>query len=258
MPVIEEKITKEIIKLQERMGYRFKDDSILIKSLTHRSYYTNNPTPAKRRHNERLEFLGDSVLGLVVSEYLFSEFPKLREGPLTKMKSFIVSKRQLYEIGKKLRVEKAMLLSTEERARTKKYISVIADCVEALIAAIYLDGGIEAAKSFILGSMAPMLDDIDIEDLVFDDFKSVVQQMVQKEYQALPDYQVLRAKGPEHSKTFIVQLSIKGEVISRGSGSSKKQAEQRAAQKAYKILRKRFKKLWKMRTYLDRFKKSVK
>ncbi len=256
MVMADEKILKEIKKFQERISYKFKDDSLLIKALTHRSYLNKGESYRKKKHNERLEFLGDSVLGLVITEYLFLNYPKLREGPMTKIKSFIVSKQQLYELGRRLKMEKFMFISTDERSRSRKHHAIVADCVEAVIAAIYLDGGLDEARAFILENFDAFLHDLNLDDLIFNDFKSIVQQIVQKEYQELPIYTVMKEKGPEHNKTFVVQLSVNGNVLSRGSGSSKKRAEQKAAQKAYKILRKRARPKKKVTSYLSVFKKN--
>lgn len=258
MPTADDRTLKEIAKLEKRISYIFKDKDLLIKALTHRSYSNKNDSFRRKRHNERLEFLGDSVLGLVITEYLFRQFPNLREGPMTKIKSYIVSKVQLSEMGRRLKMEKIMFLSADERARSKKHGAIVADCVEALIGALYLDGGLPPAQDFILDNFRSAFDTLDLDNLVFNDFKSIVQQIVQKEHQVLPEYRVIKEKGPEHNKTFLIQLSIGDEVISRGSGASKKQAEQKAAQKAYKILTKRMKSMKKMQSYLSKLKRAQK
>jgi ribonuclease-3 len=246
----------ELGNLQQRIGYKFSDQSLLKTSLTHKSSLSVEEAQNIASHYERLEFLGDSVLGFVISEYLYKKFPTMREGPMTKIKSFIVSRDRLAEIGRILRLERIMYMSEDERKRTKKHSSVISNTVEAIIGAVYLDGGMENARIFILAAFKDLIEKLNIEDLIFEDYKSIVQEIVQKQRQILPEYKIIKEKGPEHNKTFVVQLSIEGDAISRGSGPSKKRAEQRAAQKAYKILSGRWKTFRRMRRYLDRLKKS--
>lgn len=238
------------------MGYFFKDRNLLVSSVTHKSSLSMEEAHNSISHYERLEFLGDSVLGFVISDYLYKKFPTMREGPMTKIKSFIVSRDRLAEIGRLLRLDRIMYISEDERKRTKKHSSVISNTVEAIIGAVYLDGGIEKASSIIFNIFKDVVEKLDVENLVFEDYKSIVQEIVQKERQILPEYKIIKEKGPEHNKTFVVQLSIGGDAISRGSGPSKKRAEQRAAQKAYKILSGRWRTFRRMRRYFDRLKKS--
>jgi ribonuclease-3 len=246
----------ELNNLQQRIGYKFSDKNLLITALTHKSSLRSEEAHNITSHYERLEFLGDSILGFVISEYLFKRFPTMREGPMTKIKSFIVSRDRLAEIGHILRLERIMYMSEDERKRKRNHSSIVSNTVEAIIGAVYLDGGMENARIFILATFKDLVEKLDIEDLIFEDYKSIVQEIVQKERQILPEYKIIKEKGPEHNKTFVVQLSIEGDAISRGSGPSKKRAEQRAAQKAYKILSGRWKTFRRMRRYLDRLKKS--
>lgn len=256
MPLVGTKLNDEIKSLQESFGYTFSDNKLLMMALTHKSSLNKVEAHSMSSHYERLEFLGDSILGFVISEYLFKSYPDMREGQMTKIKSFIVSRDTLSDIGKKLKLEKIMYLSEDERKRAKKYSTVISNTVEAIIGAVYVDGGIDKARSFILKVFRDLIDKLNIDDLIFEDYKSVVQEIVQKKQQVLPEYRTIKEKGPEHNKTFIVQLSINGNAISRGSGHSKKRAEQRAAQKAYKILTGRWKRFLQIRRYLDIFRKS--
>jgi ribonuclease-3 len=256
MPSVKSKINSEIQNLQEAIGYSFSDRGLLLMALTHKSSLNRNDAHGQFSHYERLEFLGDSILGFVISEYLFKNYPDMREGPMTKIKSFIVSRDTLSDIGRGMHLEKIMFISDDERKRAKKYSAVISNTVEAIIGAIYIDGGIEKARAFILRAFKNLIEKLDIDDLIFEDYKSIVQEIVQKKQQVLPEYKTIKEKGPEHNKTFIVQLSINGNAISRGSGHSKKRAEQRAAQKAYKILTGRWKRFLRMRRYWDLFRKS--
>lgn len=256
MSLAGKRLNDEIHNLQELIGYSFSDRNLLLLALTHKSSLNRNESHGPCSHYERLEFLGDSILGFVISEYLYKNYPDMREGPMTKIKSFIVSRDTLSDIGRGMHLEKFMALSDDERKRAKKYSAVVSNTVEAIIGAIYIDGGIEKARNFILRAFKSLIEKLDIDDLIFEDYKSIVQEMVQKKRQVLPEYKTIKEKGPEHNKTFIVQLSIDGNPISRGSGHSKKRAEQRAAQKAYKILTGRWKRFLRMKRYWDLFRKS--
>jgi ribonuclease-3 len=214
-------------ELENRLGYKFKNIKNLQKALIHKSYAIDK---GYSYYNERLEFLGDSVLGLCVAHYLFEKYPDKDEGQLSKIKSFIVSKDNLYKLAIKLNLNKYIKISTMQGDIEKKG-NIMADCLEAIIGAIYLDGGIEMAYPFIKKFLTE-------DEYVDNDFKSKLQEIAQKEFKTLPVYDIINTRGPEHDKIFTVNVSIKGKVLSTGKGKSKKEAEQDAARKALSVFTK--------------------
>lgn len=215
---------------------RFKNKTLLEQALTHRSYaYNKNGTMSSS--NERMEFLGDSILGFVVSEYLYAKFPDEREGNLTKMKSLLVSKPILVRCARKLRLGEYILLGeTEENAGGRERSSILADSFEALFGAIFLDAGLPAARKFafqhLLADSANVMDDLEHAN-----FKSMLQEYIQDEFKTPPRYKVRSERGPEHEKHFMVEVFVDGKVLGEGGGMSKKEAEQRAARDALEKLR---------------------
>jgi len=212
-------------RLENKINYKFSDKKLCDQALTHKSYSTENKLSY---YNERLEFLGDSVISLIICDYLFKKYPDKDEGYLSKIKSYIVSKNNLAEWAKKIELQNHIKLAKSELSSGGALNpSILADCFEALIGAIYLDSNFDMAKKILMSF-------IESEKKIFNDidFKSKFQEYIQKKYKILPKYEVLSTEGPEHNKTFIVNLSINGKVIALGNGKSKKEAEQNAAKNA--------------------------
>lgn len=205
------------------LGYSFKDESYLREALTHASIAGH-----RLQSNERMEFLGDAILGYVVCEYLFRHFPELLEGELTKIKSAVVSRRSCALISEKLNLAQMLNLGKGMSSKPNLPPSVCAAVLEAIIAAIYLDGGIEPASAFILEHMKPFIEEA-AGSTHQQNFKSVLQQHAQKHMPANPSYVLLDEKGPDHSKCFEVCVEIEGRRFSSSWGKSKKEAEQQAA-----------------------------
>ncbi|PKN05590.1 MAG: ribonuclease III [Deltaproteobacteria bacterium HGW-Deltaproteobacteria-9] len=219
--------------LQQMLPYLFRDDSLLDTALTHRSYVNENPSEL-RRDNERLEFLGDAVLELCISDLLMKNFPDYQEGPLSQLRAAIVNEQPLAEMAKSFRLGDYLLLGKGEEAsggRCKP--SLLANTFEALIAAIYLDGGFEEAAALIRRLFTPLIEE---GYRTYRDYKTTVQQISQHAFKETPRYTLIQEYGPDHSKTFEIQLSISDRIQTTGTGKNKKEAEQRAAEQAIRIL----------------------
>lgn len=223
--------------LSERLGYRFQDLTILDQALTHRSF-VNNLSPLERqtrRDYENLEFLGDAVLGLFISEYLLMTFPEDSEGGLTKMRAYLVSTERLQQLSRKLDLGDYIQISPgEEKTGGRRKRTILADLFESVIAAIYLDGGSGPARTFVFREYAPLLQRLERGDVEFKDFKSELQEVLHSMGHNEPSYQTVTESGPDHQKEFLVELRVDGRPISQGRGRSKKRAEQNAAQEALK------------------------
>lgn len=221
--------------LEERIGYRFRNPVFLKQALTHSSF-ANEQKINRLGDYERLEFLGDAVLELVSSEFLFKEHPKVPEGELTKMRASMVCEPALAFCAGDLELGKFILLGKgEEGTGGRNRDSIISDVMEALIGAIYLDGGMEPAKAFINRFI---LSDLENKRLFYDS-KSNLQELIQGKLKKEFHYELLEESGPEHDKLFIVELFMEEESLGKGSGRSKKAAEQQAAYKALLLLRDR-------------------
>lgn len=219
--------------LQEIIGYHFRDLKILELSLTHRSYYYHNSSTDEA--NERLEFLGDSVLGMIISHQLFLDYPQDREGDLTKMKAMLVNETTLAATGRKAGINRFIRLSSEEdRAGGRERPSIISDSVESVIAAVYIDGGLDAARDVILRLLYVDRDAI-ISDISQRNYKGELLECVQAKGDGMPRYEVVSEAGPDHHKTFEVEVAVSGNRIGTGCGNSKKEAEQEAASEALKL-----------------------
>ena len=220
---------------QERLGYRFRDSNYLLLALSHRSWIFDHDME-RFQSNERLEFLGDSVLGLLINETLFHDNPRFGEGELTQRKSLLASKTILGRVGLDLRVGDVMLLSDNEREAGGAWReSILADAVEALLGAVYLDGGLEAVRPLV----TRLILDRRFEFLDSDEhrnYKSILQERVQADFPGPPRYRVVNTVGPDHSKDFFVQVTVGGKVLATGNGRSKKDAEKEAARKALEVL----------------------
>jgi ribonuclease-3 len=204
---------------------------MLRRALTHKSY-SHEAKDVDVRHNETFEFLGDSVLGFVVGDMLFRHFPHLDEGALSKMKAFLVSASSLAAKARELGMGDAILLGVgEEKTGGRKKDSLLANLFEAIIAGVYLDGGIDAARQLIERSFAGDIASIDQQDLLFHDYKTALQEAAQGKGLPLPEYTVIAEVGPDHDKTFVVEVRL-GTLTTRGEGSSKKEAQQQAAKHA--------------------------
>ena len=214
--------------LEERIGYRFKDPSLLKQALTHSSY-ANEMRILKSGNYERLEFLGDAVLEMVSSDFLFSKYPTMPEGQLSKLRASLVCEPALSLAAKKIELEKYYLLGKgEEATGGRDKDSIACDIMEAVIGAIYRDSGIEEAKKYIFKYI---LDDIEQKKLFYD-AKSSLQELAQSKYKQVLTYKVIYEKGPEHEKEFGVEALMGDKVLGRGKGRSKKLAEQHAAYEA--------------------------
>ena len=217
--------------LEAKRPARINDRTLLRQALTHRSHA--HVTGHERiESNERLEFLGDSVLGMVVNEYLYHRFTGKEEGDLTKIKSLLVCGATLAKVGERLGVGPHLLLSRSEAGtggRSRE--SILADATEAIIGAIYLDGGLDEAKRFVDHNILINVD-ATLQERVHRNYKSQLQEQLQARYKVPPRYKVSFTTGPDHARRFTVKVTLKGSVLGVGSGTSKKQAEQRAAESA--------------------------
>jgi ribonuclease III len=231
--------------LESSTGYRFTDREILHRALTHSSHVHEKSLPADqepRRDNEQLEFLGDAVLGFLISESLVSRFPAHQEGRLSKIKAHLVSATHLFEVAQKLDLGKYLVLGRgEEMSGGRHKRTLLVDALEALIAAVYRDGGLEAARRFILhfviGHANGDLDQIaqSLSNPVVD-FKSALQELAQARKLPQPRYVIVKESGPEHSKVFTVEVRVGRDLVSQAEGLTKKNAAQKAAKEVYQKL----------------------
>jgi ribonuclease III len=224
-------VNDELFGCQEAIGYLFRRSGLLRKALTHSSVKDE-----KNPSNERLEFLGDAILGMVISEYLFSMLPENDEGDLTQVKSIVVSGESLARLGLEIGLDKFLLINKGLRNKDEIPRSLIANAVEALIAAVYLDRGMEAARHFVLDHLHHYVDAVLKDSHEEKNFKSLLQQQAQKDLGATPVYKTLTEKGPDHAKIFRVAAVIAGREYPSGRGANKKDAEQDAARIALEAL----------------------
>lgn len=216
---------------EKRIGYVFGRRDYLRRALTHKSY-SHEAKEDNVRHNETYEFLGDAVLGFVIGDLLFQHFPHLDEGALSKMKAYLVSAPSLASKARTYDLGEVILLGVgEEKTGGRQKDSLLANLFEALIAAIYLDGGIHSARQLIERAFSEDIRRIDQQDLLFQDYKTALQELAQARGLLLPDYNVVAEVGPDHDKTFIIEVKL-GSLTARGEGSSKKEAQQQAAKQA--------------------------
>lgn len=224
--------TAKLFELEEKLGYKFKNIKLLENALTHSSFSNENKT-YKRINNERLEFLGDSVLSIIVSRYIFKQFPNYPEGDLSKLRAQVVCEDMLNDKALNLEIGKYLVLGKGEEAtggRDRK--SILADATEAIIAAIYLDGGLEEANRFILDNLKDDINSL-VKGKTISDYKSYLQEYFQsKDSNYKIKYVVTGEEGPDHDKIFYVDLLINKKKFGDGNGKSKKIAEQHAAKKA--------------------------
>jgi ribonuclease-3 len=225
----------DFLKFEKRLDLNFRNKDLLTQAFCHRSFLNENPK-FPLGHNERLEFLGDAVLELVTTEYLYANYPDKPEGDMTGWRASLVNSNILFELAKELQFEDVLLLSQgeiKEKGKNKKYI--LADAFEAFIGALYLDQGYDACKQFIKKHLIlPKLPEI-LEKRLYKDPKSLFQERAQELVMMTPTYQVLKETGPDHMKLFLVGVFIGEEMITDGEGTSKHEAELNAAEKALKI-----------------------
>jgi ribonuclease-3 len=220
-------------EIQERIHYSFRDEELLTRALTHKSFANENRLA---HHNERMEFLGDAVLNLVVSEYLMETCPEMSEGDLSRLRAAVVSEPSLAAVSRGIGLGEFLLLGKgEEQTGGRNKDSLLADSLEALIASVYLDAGQEEARSFVLAFFEEKIRTTCSARATLD-YKTELQELCQERLKILPEYRVVSETGPDHQKLFEVELSIRGEVLGRGAGRSKKEAEQRAAKEALEKL----------------------
>ena len=225
---------RDLSEFEHRIGYTFQSRDVLTRALTHKSY-SHEARQQDIHDNETFEFLGDSVLGFVIGDLLFRRFPSLDEGALSKIKAYLVSANSLAEKARDYGMGDVIYLGVgEEKSGGRKKDSLLANLFEAMVAAIYLDGGIDPARALIERSFSGDLERIDADDLLFHDSKTALQELAQGKGLPLPDYSVIDEVGPDHDKRFIVEVKI-GSLVARGEGSSKKEAQQQAAKEALKM-----------------------
>jgi len=229
------RISQTLGPLEERIGYSFRDLGLLEHALTHRSR-AHEDASGGVIDNESMEFLGDAVLGFVISDLLFTRFPTHSEGYKSKVKAGIVSSASLARLAEEIGLGRFVLLGRgEEKTGGRQKQAILADSFEALIAAVYLDGGISAARTFILSLFAPLVTsagDRAAEASFTEDWKSAFQEWAQANGRGLPHYRLASVEGPDHRKRFDVEVLVGGEAVARATGKSKKEAEQQAAKAA--------------------------
>ncbi len=221
-----------IQKLQKKIEYTFKDKSLLEEALTHSSYA--NEQQDSTAYNERMEFLGDAVLSFVSARYLYEKYPDMPEGRLSKLRSSLVCTQSLSSFAKEIDLGECLRMGKGETASGgASRPSVLEDAFEALIAAIYLDGGIDEAKRFILHFLAR---EVENHHSNFKDYKSLLQEIIQQNPDERLSYAVVKTSGPDHDKRFEVELRLNSNIIGKGIGTSKKNAEQKAARQALELM----------------------
>jgi ribonuclease-3 len=225
----------ELDNLSANLGIKFNNPQLLKEALTHRSYL-NEFKNRNLASNERLEFLGDTILSFVVSTWLFKKFPQYFEGKLTNLRSNLVKTSSLTKIAQKLKLGDYLLLSKGEReSKGQENPTLLANALEAIIGAVFLDQGIKTAKDFIKTHFEPLLKEI-LETGKLKDYKSLLQEKIQAQTSQSPIYKTIKTEGPEHNKTFTVNVIIEGQVFATGAGKSKQKAEQQAAKQALEKL----------------------
>jgi ribonuclease III len=231
------RLRDEFDTLQQAIDYRFRDRGLLEHAMTHTSR-ANEDLSGGVTDNESLEFLGDAILGFVIADMLFREFPSFDEGQKSKIKAALVSTVTLARQAERLAIGDHLLLGRgEEKTGGRHKQALLADTYEALIAAIYLDGGIEQARSFILGDFAPLVAEIRRDGLAGQDHKSALQEYLQSRDEPLPEYRLIGTLGPDHRKLFQVEVLVRGKALAEATGASKKEAEQEAARLALERFR---------------------
>ena len=216
------------MNLEENLGYTFNNKELLLEALTHTSYANENNINS----NEKLEFLGDSILEFVSSEYMYNNYQKLNEGELTKARATVVCEDSLYQVAKRLNIPEFIRVGHSERASGgNEKEAILADSIEAIIAAMYFDGGLEVTKKFIIDNLKDAMEEA-TSKVGEKDYKTVLQEKLQANGNVDIEYNILEEVGPDHDKTFVVEVTLNGVQLATGSGKSKKLAEFEAARKA--------------------------
>lgn len=229
----EKALTERLAAFEEKIGYTFKNKNLLHEALSHSSYA--NECKKGRNSNERLEFLGDSVLSIVISEHLFNHFKHLPEGDLTKIRASLVCEKALFEFSKQISLGEFILLGKgEENTGGRTRPSIVSDAFEAVIAAVFLDGGMESAREYVLGFIPKDLDKNSAKKL--QDYKTILQEIIQRNPEERVEYVLRSQSGPDHDRHFVVEVCLNTNIIGHGEGHSKKQAEQQAAKEALKLM----------------------
>ncbi len=233
----------KIPQIEKKIGHIFKDKMLLKTALTHRSYAheSKKNTP----ENETLEFLGDSVVGFLIADFLYRNYTALPEGELSKLKSTAASTSSLASFARKIGLDKRIILGKgEEKSGGRKKETILAGAFEALVAALYLDAGLNAAQDFFLPLLKSLFKKVDVQKFIISDYKSALQEHYQRQSLPSPVYKTIKIEGPEHKKSFVIKVISGDETLAVAKSHSKKSAEQKAAQKALKkILGKRMKSL---------------
>ena len=227
-------MNKDFKELQKNLGIKFKNENLLKQAFVHRSYLNENPA-FELRHNERLEYLGDAVLELIVTEYLFKNYPDLAEGEMTNLRAALVNSQMLSQVADRLGLNYFLYLSkgeAKEIGRGRQYI--LANTLEALIGAFYLDQSYKAVENFIYNNLIPELKNI-IDKKLWRDHKSLFQEAAQERVSITPNYEVLKESGLDHAKKFVIGVYLGKELVAQGEGSSKNEAQQQAAENALKL-----------------------
>jgi len=233
-PQVTQERKKELLLFEKLSGIRFRKIEFLNLAFSHRSFA--NEQLDHINNNEKLEFLGDSVLGLIISEYLYTELQDMAEGDFARIKSFVVSEESLAEVAKRIRIDNYILIGKGEEysgGRSKK--AILADCLEAVIGAYYLDSGYKPVKNFVRRYLVPEINKV-LQNRHKKDYKTLLQEFVQKSYKTYPKYTVVNRTGPDHNRMFWINVVIDGTEYGPGKGRNKKEAEQEAAGIAYKEL----------------------
>ncbi len=222
---------KRLEALQKRLGYQFKDQNLIIEALTHKS--SKQPY-----NNERLEFLGDAVLDLIVGEYLFFEFKEVAEGELSKLRASLVNEKSFEVLARLLRLGECIFISlAEENNNGREKPSLLSNAFEAIMGALYLEAGLEFTRALAVKLLEEAYPKIDM-DAIFHDHKTTLQELTQAHFGMTPEYRLVRSFGPDHKKEFEIAVSVRGRDLALASGKSKKEAQQKAAMLALEILKK--------------------
>jgi ribonuclease-3 len=225
-----------IQQFENKIDFNFKNKDLLRHALTHSSYAYENQEEVETDY-ETLEFLGDSILGLIIADFLYSTYVDSSEGELSKLKSTAESTSSLSSFAKKIKLDKYILLGKgEQKSGGRKKKTILAGAFEAVVAAIYLDAGLEEARNFLLPFLQSLFKKIKVKDFLINNYKSALQEYLQKENLPAPAYKTITSTGPDHKKSFVIEVLSEGSSLAKAKGHSKKIAEQKAAQKALKSL----------------------
>jgi ribonuclease-3 len=225
---------RSLARLEKALGHTFQDPELLVRALTHSSF-AYEAAPDSPEDNERLEFLGDSVIGLIAAEFFLRAFPERSEGELSKLKAAATSTLALAQLAREIKLDRAIQLGRgEEKSGGRKKLSILAGAFEALTAALYLDGGFDAARTFVAGRLEAARKPLKSGTQTINNAKSALQEICQKAGLPAPGYLPISEKGPAHDRTFVVEVRLGDRTLGRAKGPSKKSAEQAAAEKALK------------------------